>query len=372
MKARLLALVGLVCFAAAAFAQTTIVIPAGTPEDKDLATIANEADAQKRTAFFQDFVQKYASNPAAVAYGNAQLAQIASAAGDNAKALDYGDKALAAMPDVIDNLQNQVNFAQAAKRTDKVVEYAGRGATVLRNLDKQPKPASTSDADWQQQLAQQKDQYKTVYEFFEAAAYNSVADTSDPKQRLQLAESYLQNFPGSKFTEQVTAQAIISLQESKDTARLAQFADKAVTASPNNAGLLIVIANALSEAAGHEAKASTYAHKAIELSSAKMQDDANARKTVGVGHSIVGYVLLKENKFAAAVPELKTATGLLKDDPDDLAAAWFRLGFAYVKLNQAANATAALKESAAIPGPYQPVANDLIAKIKAARAGGSR
>lgn len=372
MKARWLAPLCLVLLAAAALAQTTIIIPAGSPADKDLQTIANEGDAQKRAAFLTDFVQKYASEPAAVAYGNSQLAQIASTGGDNAKALEYGDKALAAMPDVIDILQNQVNFAQASKLNAKVVEYAGRGATVIRNLDKQPKPAGMADADWQSQISQQKMQFAPLADFFEAAAYNAVADTQDPKQRMTLAEQYLQNFPGSKFSNQVTAQAVIAMQESKDTAALAQFADKAIAANPSDTGLMIVIANALSEAAGHEAKASTYAHKAIELSAPKIEQDAEARKTAGVGHSIVGYVLLKENKFTAAVPELKTATTLLKDDPDDLAAAWFRLGFAYVKLNQAVNATNALKASAAIPGPYQPVATDLINKIKAARAGGSR
>ena len=53
----------------------SIVIPAGTPEDNDLNTIANEHDAQKKVSMYQDFLQKYASNQAAVAYGNWQLSQ---------------------------------------------------------------------------------------------------------------------------------------------------------------------------------------------------------------------------------------------------------------------------------------------------------
>ena len=47
-----------------------IEIAAGTPEDKDLQAITAEQDAQKKLAMYADFVQKYASNPAAVAYGN--------------------------------------------------------------------------------------------------------------------------------------------------------------------------------------------------------------------------------------------------------------------------------------------------------------
>jgi hypothetical protein len=47
-----------------------IVIPAGTDEDKDLQAISSEQDAQKKLTMYTDFVQKYSSNPAAVAYGN--------------------------------------------------------------------------------------------------------------------------------------------------------------------------------------------------------------------------------------------------------------------------------------------------------------
>jgi hypothetical protein len=56
-----------------AFAQLDkIVIPAGTPEDQALTAISNEQDAQKKVAMYEDFVQKFSGNPAAVAYGNWQ------------------------------------------------------------------------------------------------------------------------------------------------------------------------------------------------------------------------------------------------------------------------------------------------------------
>ena len=73
-----------------------IVIPAGTPEDQALNAINSEQDAQKRLAMYQDFLEKFASNPVAVAYGNWQLAQYYQTAGDLQKASEYGDKATAA------------------------------------------------------------------------------------------------------------------------------------------------------------------------------------------------------------------------------------------------------------------------------------
>ena len=66
----------------------TIVIPAGTPEDQALQAITKEADAQKKLTMYQDFLQQFSSNPAAVAYGNWQVSQYYQSAGDLQKALD--------------------------------------------------------------------------------------------------------------------------------------------------------------------------------------------------------------------------------------------------------------------------------------------
>src|ERR1700749_4453995 len=82
-------------------AQTKISIPAGTAEDKALNAVSSENSAEKRISMLAEFVQTYSSNPAAVAYGNWQLAQ-QYASSDPAKAMSYNDKALAAMPDVLD------------------------------------------------------------------------------------------------------------------------------------------------------------------------------------------------------------------------------------------------------------------------------
>ena len=82
------ALVLLIASCAGAQLQS-IVIPAGTPEDKQIQAIGNEADAQKRVAMWQDFVQNFSSNPQAAAYGNQQLSQLFLASGDGAKALGF-------------------------------------------------------------------------------------------------------------------------------------------------------------------------------------------------------------------------------------------------------------------------------------------
>src|ERR1700758_3433632 len=64
-----------------------IVIAAGTPEDQALQEISKETDAQKKVTMYEDFLQKFSSNPAAVAFGNWQISQSYQNAGDLTKAL---------------------------------------------------------------------------------------------------------------------------------------------------------------------------------------------------------------------------------------------------------------------------------------------
>jgi hypothetical protein len=68
---------------------------------------------------------------------------------------------------------------------------------------------------------------------------------------------------------------------------------------------------------------------------------------------------------------LKSATTLLKGvDDQQYAVALYRLGYAYAKLSRVTEAREVLMEGAKIPGPVQPLSQDLLAKVNAARAKG--
>ncbi len=368
---RLTALLALaaVLLAAPALAQTTkIIIPAGTPEDQALTAISNEADEQKRTAMLEDFVQKFASNKAALAYGNWQLAQQVLMS-DPAKALAYGDKALAAMPDVLDILIFQVDTSQQLKDYVRVVDYAARAATVIQGVSKQPKPEGMSDKDFAAEVQEQKKVLQPNSDYVEAAGYNAIAAEPDARKRLKEIDQYMAAFAGSKFTQQIATLAIVSFQEAKDSAGLAAFGDKILAKDPDDIRLLTVLASAYAgdPSGAHMTKAANYARKAIELEKAKGAG-GGAGSLAGVAHSVLGRVLLEQGKFAAAVAELKSATTMLADSPDDRAGAFYYLGFAYAKMERAADAISALTEASNISSPYQQPAQDLLAKIKAARA----
>ena len=351
-----------------------IVIPAGTPEDQVLTAITNEQDPQKKLAMYQDFLQKFSANPAAVAYGNWQLSQAYQAAGDLQKALETGDKALVGSPRNLDILVSQASIAQQMKDNSKTFDYAIRGGEIYNSLGKQTKPEGMSDAEFADRIKDEQGAAKNSDEFLETAAFNVIVGETDAKKRMAYIERFTPTFPNSRFQEQVVSYAMMSLSDLKDTSRLIAYAEKTLAADPNNLPALLLLAGTYADdpKPGSVAKAVTYSQKAIAVAKADAPDADRTRKvSAGVAHSTLGYAYMKQDKTAAAIPELKTATALLKgQDDQQYAIALYRLGFAYAKLNKTTEARDVLQEAVKISGPVQQPAQDLLAKVNAARAKG--
>jgi tetratricopeptide (TPR) repeat protein len=351
-----------------------IVIPAGTPEDLALTEIGKEQDGQKRTSMYQDFLQKFSSNPAAVAYGNWQLAQTYQNSGDLAKALEYGDKAVAGSPHNLDILVSQASIAQQMKNDAKIVEYSTRGGEAYNSIAKQTRPEGMSDQDFAARVAEDRNSAKNGYDFLEAAGFNAIADEKDPKARMSYIERYTAAYPESKYADQVAQYAMYTLGPGQlnDPARLVKFGDKALASNPNSIPALLLLSNFYVDDAkpGSVTKAASYAQKVIELAKADAPDADKSRKlSSGVAHSTLGYALMKQDKTAAAIPQFKSALELLKgQDNTAYAAALYRLGYAYAKTNKVSDARDVLEQAVKIEGPVQQPAQELLTKVNAARA----
>jgi len=360
-----------------AFAQAEkIAFAAGTPEDHDLQAISSETDASKKLAMYQDFVQKYSSNPAAITYGDWQISQAYQATGDLNKALEYGDKALVGAPGNLDILVSQGSIAQEAKNNVKLMDYAVKGGAACNSIGKQPKPDGISDDDFKKQLAEEKTAVQNGCNFLESAGFNVIASETDAKTRMAYIEAYSTAFPDSKFQDQVASYAMYTLGAGQlnDQPRLLAYGEKTLTANPNSLPALLLLAGSYVEDAkpGSVVKAITYSQKAIIVANASAPDADKSRKlSAGVAHSILGYAFLKQDKTAAAIPELKSAALLLKgQDDSQYSVTLYRLGFAYAKLNKLSEARDVLTEAVKISGPAQSMSQDLLAKVNAARAKG--
>jgi tetratricopeptide (TPR) repeat protein len=352
-----------------------IVIPAGTPEDQALQAIGTEPDQQKKMAMYDEFLQKFSANPTAVVYGNWQLAQAYQQAGDNQKALECGEKALAGGPHNLDILVTLTTIAQGLKNNEKVFDYSVRGGDAFNLIAKQTKPEGTSDAEFASHVDQEKEAAQNSREFLEVAAFNVIASTNDAKTRMAYIEKFTPAFPASRFEAQTVSYAMMSLSQLNDMPRLIAFGEKTLATAPENLPALLLLANAYSDdpKPGSLAKSVTYAQKAITVAKADAPDaDASRKASAGAAHSTIGYVYMKQDKTPAAIPELKSATTLLKGaDAQSYAVALYRLGFAYAKLNKVNEARDTLTEAVKIAGPVQKPAQDLLTKVNAARSKGT-
>jgi len=349
-----------------------IVIPAGTPEDQALIAISNEVDAAKKLVMYEDFVQKFSGNPAAVAYGNWQIAQSHQTEGNLEKALSYGDKALASAPTNCYILVSQTNIAQQMKSNTKVMDYATRGGQAFNSAAQSPKPEGMTDEQFSARVAEVKESNKSSYDFLETSAFNTIADEKDAKTRMSYIERYAPAFPASRFEDPVTQYAMYTLGRLNDSARLFAYGEKALAANPDSMPTMLMLANAYVEdvrPAGWT-KAVTYSQKVITLAKADAPDADKSRKlSGGVAHSSLGWAYVRQEKMPAAILELKTAASLLKGQDDAAyATALYRLGYAYGKVNKVPEARAVLEDAVKIPGPLQGLSRELLEKVNNLRA----
>jgi len=351
-----------------------ITIAAGTDEDKALQTISSEQDPQKRVALYEDFVQKFSANQAAVAYGNWQISQAYQSTGDLQKALDYGDKALAGSPHDLDIVVSQANIALQAKNNAKLVDYAVKGGEVCTAVAKQPKPEGMSDEEFARKVNDDKSSIQSNCDFLETSALNVLSSETDPRSRMEFIEKFSTAFPDSKYQETVSNLALESLSQLKDNARLVSYGEKILAVNPNSLPALLLLAGYYADDGkpGSAAKAISYSQKAIEVAKADAPDADKTRKlSAGAAHNTIGWAYLKQDKTTSAISELKSAATLLKgEDDQQYARALYGLGYAYGKLNKLTEAREALTEAVKIPGPLQSMSQDLLTKVNAARAKG--
>ena len=348
-----------------------IVIPAGSPEDQALQAIINEEDAQKRIALYGGFLSQYPSNPAAVAYANWQLSQLHLAAGNTAQALEAGEKAVAAMPDNLDVLASQVTVAQQMKDYARVVDYAARGGRVFQGIGKQAKPEGMSDEDFAANNAQSREDEASNHQYLEGAAYNAIAAESDGKKRMGYIEQYNAAFPDSRYRGQVNQYAMISLQQMNDRAGLIAFGEKALATDPDNVTTLLLLAETMADDAKMRPKALGYARKAVASTKGDEGSDDKQKALLAAGaHSVLGFVLVMQGSYEAAIPELKAAAGPLKEQDAAESRVVYCLGWSYAKLRRYTEARMYLTQASSIPGPYQRYARDMLAQVNRLRAKG--
>ena len=364
----LVAVTALILSLPAAAQIANVNFAAGSPADADLQAIGKEPDAAKQKAMYTEFVTKYASDPLAVAYGNAQIGQLASAAGDCQQAMEYNDKALAAVPNYLDALVAQTQCAQTLKLADKIVEYASRGGKAIEGIGTEPKPASLTDEQWASDMEQQKKNAQPAFDFMHAAAFSAITIETDADKRWAETQQFDAGFPKSPFAGQVATLAMYALQQKGDYKQLAAFGEKLAADHPKDVEVLGLMAGMLAEdpKRSGDTAAVKYAKQAIEAGTPDDLKDPAKKLSLGLAHGAIGWVSMKQEKTQAAIGELKQAADLAEGNDAAYSTVMYRLGFAYAKLKQYGEAKAALNKCSGVEGPYKDEARKLLVKVNAA------
>jgi len=351
--------------AATASAQITqIIIPAGSDADKASAAINAETDAQKRVTMLNDFIKQYSSDKMAAAFGNQLLAQQYQTNGDMAKAMEAAEQAYAAVPTNIDIITTAVSVAQVGKNNAKALDYACKGGELINSIGKD----AGSDPAAIERVKFEKDKYQQQYDYFETAAYNTVANEDNAKARMGYIDQFTTAFPKSKFAQNVMQFAMLSLQQMNQPAKFAEFGEKLLASNPDDMTTLVMLANvfAQEQSGAHFAKASEYARHAIELAKAK-PDDKQAQFSAAIAHSALGAIMMRQEKTLPAITELRLAEPALKEDQEAGGMVLYYLGFGYAKLQKLPEAKAALGDCVKLTGAYKAPCQDILAKVNAAK-----
>jgi len=251
-----------------------IVIAAVTPEDQALRSISNEQDGKKKVTLYEDFLQKFASNPAAVAYGNSQLSQYYQGTGDLQKAGSYGDKALAGAPHNLDILVSQTNLARSTRRTTP----QPRAASRTSQSPSSPSPKASATRSLLDNSMKKRPRLRARTSFSRQRLSMQSPTRKMPKKRMSYVEHFTTAFPDSRLQEQVAQYAMYTLGPGQlnDSARLLAYGEKTLATNPNSVPALLLLANAYVDESkpGSISKAVSYSQKVIALAK------ANSRPTV--------------------------------------------------------------------------------------------
>ena len=192
--------------------------------------------------------------------------------------------------------------------------------------------------------------------------------TSDPKQKIQAGEAFLQKYPETRYKSGVYGVlAFVYLQDGQ-VQKMQEYGEKEIALAPNDVSTLALLAQTLprsihagtpqTEAAQLLVKAEQYSKQAIEITPtipkpANMTDEqfaAAKNQNLAMAHSGLGLVYIRRGKNAEAITELDEA---VKVDPNPDPVNYYLLGMANKSTSHFDDAVTAFNKCATMAGPMQ-------------------
>jgi tetratricopeptide (TPR) repeat protein len=369
---RMLFLPAVLLLAAPAEAQIgkQILLRAGTPEDRLMTDITQAADPAKKLELLEKFMQEFGQGEMAILAFEQYMA-LYSAEKNYDKAFEYGEKLLALDADNLSCAVNLMRFAQEKGDLEKMFGYGETAGAILQRYKAAPPPADISAESWQRQKSETLEQYADVINFAEYSLFQAAYKSQEPLRRAALFERFLRAFPASPYAGPAQSLVAAAFQQAQDYAKMQAFAAGVLAREPDNVGMLLLLADSLSERGQQLDEAEKYARRALEAlpraqKPAQASDEEWQKQKMiqeGIAHSSLGQVFINRNQLPQAEAEFRAAGPLLKADPNSYGRNLYRLGFTLARAKKIAEARTVLTEAVNAKTPYSPLAQETLAKL---------
>ena len=344
-----------------------------TPDGSMVASIQKETDPKQKQTLLEDFVQKFpSSHLAGWAWGQLQTDYLQ--AQQYEKAINAGEKSLAADPDAIEVAYNNLKAAEAMNDADAVMKWSAETSRAAR---KQLAGSQQGGID-QSRI----DYAKQVDTYTEYSLYAMSAKTTDPTKIISLTESLEQRNPHSAYLSKGYGRYLNALRQSGQPDKAGTAAQHALENDPSNEDALAVAADysmhnkQYDQALGHSKKLVEVMQSKAKPEEVDQADwDKKKQALLPMAYWIQGVSHNAQNQFADADKVLRNALPLVGNDNRLQGMVLFQLGVADFQLGKASKNTAMMRQalkfsqqSAALKSPVQTDAQNNVKAISRAIA----
>jgi len=350
----------------------TVLIPAGSDEDHQLAAISAASDPAEKLKLIDEFSKGHPDDDFQI-IADEQYVNYYINAKQYDKAFEYGDKLWARDPE---NFANGVNMVRAANEMgdpERLFSYGEKTAGILQRYKSAPAPEGAQPRVWDEQKVRKLEQAKEDQDYVEQSLLSAAYQTKEPAKQADLLVRFAKIFPDSPNGQRALIGAAYAYQQAKEPQKLQEVVNGVLEKDPNNVGMLVASADIYSDAGTQLDKAEEYAKRVGALCDAAKKPDKVTEEDwkkqndlqKGLALSALGQVALQKKDSAAAVKNLLSAKPLLAGDPTSYAKNQYRLGYAYVNLKQKTEAIQAFTDAASVDSPYKDTAAEKAKELSA-------
>ena len=353
----------------------------GSPEDKLMLAVNGAQDPSAKIAALERFAQEHPDSHYAPCVDQLLTKNYVKLQQYD-KAIEAGQKAATANHLDVSFLEDLLQaYLASGNASDEAFDVIMKAAPQIQGETTVTKTGDESPEQFEQAKKSAVQQAKEDTAYMLYAMLNLVPRVADPAKQIKFLDQFSQ-----AYTEVAKEQAgsidyryAVAYAQANQPAKADEYAEKAITADPNNIEALNLVAYDYAfRLQAKQARAAEYAKKVLELAAAMKKPEgvpedqfkAQQNGQEGMARLTLGYLDLLKNaeshRVTGAVQEFSKAADLLAGNAELQGQAYYLLAYSYETLYPAQHhhALTALEQAVKLRSSMQGRARELLAKVK--------